>query len=264
LLAQSLVKPDRDPPEVEPLSSTVATVGARANLLLRTAAPLGIVFAFGALLFVWANRGETADVAAKVSQAQATMRDEPSRSSRSTPAEKDDERTPTTPQNDPMALTGERARELASSLSTGTISAIQVVQTRNGQAMVALSENRKSGSAHFILLEKRDDAFHVVRRGSLETKVFRRATWNTELVDVNDDGYEEVLFTGTRAQAFSGYRLVLYAPKNRQQFSVEVETKGKNPVRALWSENLMKGNGSVYRRLLTRRANQMLSKAKIH
>ena len=259
LLAHSLVKPDRDPPEADPLSSTVATVGARANLLLRAAAPLGIVFAFGALLFVWANRGETADMAAESAQTHASVRDEPIRAGESKTVEKPD--NPAT-KTESQGLSSERARQLATSLTTGTISAIQVVQTKNGQAMVALSENGKRGGAHYVQLERRDDAFHVSKRGSLETKAFKHATWTSERIDVNDDGFDEVLFTGTQAPSFSGYRLVLYAPKSSQVFSVEVETKGKNPVRALWSENLMKGNGSVYRRLLTKRANQMLSKPK--
>jgi hypothetical protein len=262
LLAHSLVRPDRDPPEADPLSSTVATVGARANLLLRAAAPIGIVFAFGALLFVWANRGETADIAAESAQTHAVVRDEPSRSGESKTVAKTDNDVPPT-KTDSQVFSGERARQIATSLTTGTISAIQVVQTRSGQAMVALSENGKKGGAHYVLLERRDDAFHVATRGSLETKAFKHATWTSERIDVNDDGFDEVLFTGTRAHSFSGYRLVLYSPKSRQVFSLEVETKGKSPVRALWSENLMKGNGSVYRRLLTKRANQMLVKTKI-
>ena len=262
LLAHSLVRPDRDPPEADPLSSTVATVGARANLLLRAAAPIGIVFAFGALLFVWANRGETADIAAESAQTHAVVRDEPSRSGESKTVAKTDNDVPPT-KTDSQVLSGERARQIATTLTTGTISAIQVVQTRSGQAMVALSENGKKGGAHYVLLERRDDAFHVATRGSLETKAFKHATWTSERIDVNDDGFDEVLFTGTRAHSFSGYRLVLYSPKSRQVFSLEVETKGKSPVRALWSENLMKGNGSVYRRLLTKRANQMLVKTKI-
>jgi hypothetical protein len=125
--------------------------------------------------------------------------------------------------------------------------------------MVALSNSKKAG-AQFVSLEQRGNAFQVVKRGSLETADFKSATWISERVDVNDDGYEEVLFTGTQAQSVAGYRLVLYVPKNQQLFSLEVETKGRRPVRALWSANLLKGNGSVYRELLTRRANAMLAK----
>ena len=260
LLAHSLVRPDRDPPEVEPLSSTVASVGARANLVLRAAAPLGIVLAFGALLFVWANRGETAiDMAAKAVQAQATLPATPN-STKSIPAEKPVEKVQPAPKSEAPVLSSERAHQLAAALNAGTIKSIQVVQTKSGPVMVALNDPGKKGGAQFVLMERRDDAFHISKRGPLETKDFKRATWTSERVDVNEDGFEEVLFTGTQAHSFSGYRLVLYSPKSRQVFSLEVETKGKRPMRALWSANLLKGNGSIYRKLLTQRANQMLVK----
>lgn len=261
ILAHSLVKPDRDPPDVEPLSSTVATVGAKANLLLRSAAPLGIVLAFGALLFVWANRGETAlDTAANAAQMRASVPEiapAPELKPTRKPAENKAPRA--TPDS---TLSNERARELASSFTPGTISSVQVVQIKSGPAMVALSNRGKRGGSQYISLETRDDAFHVVKRGSLETENFKRALWTSERIDVNEDGYEEVLFTGTQPQSISGYRLVLYVPRSRQLFSVEVETKGKRPVRALWSANLLKGNGSIYRKLLTQRANQILVKPK--
>jgi serine/threonine protein kinase len=264
LLAQSLVRPDCDPPVIEPLSSTVASVGTRANVVLRAAAPLGIVFAFGALLLVWANRGETADLAAEASdavQAHASLQDrfpgsERAESVHQSVAPKDLLRS-----KDDVGIPTERAHKLAASLTPGTISSIQVVQTKTGPTMVALSNGKKTG-AQFVSLEQRGNAFHVVKRGLLETAEFKRASWISERVDVNDDGYEEVLFTGTQAQSVAGYRLVLYVPKNQQLFSLEVETKGKRPVRALWSANLLKGNGSVYRQLLTRRANAMLVKKK--
>jgi hypothetical protein len=40
-----------------------------------------------------------------------------------------------------------------------------------------------------------------------------------------------------------------------------VETKGKNPERALWSSNLLKAKQSLYRELLRQRANGLLAKA---
>jgi len=265
LLAQSLLRPDCEPPEMEPLSSTVASVGARANLVLRAAAPLGIVLAFGALLFVWANRGETADIAATTSetaQAHETFQDSPTPGESTEPVRKLVGKTETVASHHDSSLQGDRARRVAASLTPGTISSVQVVQTKSGPTMVALSRSGKKLGAQFVSLEQRGDAFRVVKRGSLETANFKHATWTSERVDANDDGYEEVLFTGTQAQSVSGYRLVLYVPKNRQLFSLEVETKGKRPVRALWSANLLKGNGSVYRALLTRRANAMLAKKK--
>jgi serine/threonine protein kinase len=265
MLERSLTRPDRDIPEVEPLSSTVATVGAKANILLRAAAPLGIVLAFGALLFVWANRGETApdsaalNAVAKSATASASL---PAPVA-ATPAVTKAPEVSRQPKTQTVAgLSAIGARQVISSLVPGTISSMQVVQTKSGPAMIAVSEARKSGTTHFFTLEKRGDAFRVTSKGELDTKEFRGATWNSERIDVDEDGADEVLFVGSRANSMSGYRLVLYAPKTHKIYALTVETKGRRPIRAEWSANLLKANQTPYRDLLRQRVNSMLAKSK--
>ncbi|MGH8525158.1 MAG: serine/threonine-protein kinase, partial [Gammaproteobacteria bacterium] len=264
MLAKSLTRPDRDVPEVYPLSATVATVGARANFVLRAAAPIGIVFAFGALLLVWANRRETAPGLADAGKAaQAAVGVAAPASERPGEAKTQDTTTLRTPKAQTVAgLSTVSPRQVISTLVPGTIASMQVVQTRSGLAMVALSEGRKTGTTHFFALEKRGDAYRVSNRGQLDTTDFRRAYWTSEKVDVDEDGYDEVLFTGTRAESLSGYRLVLYVPKSHKTYSLLVETRGRKPLRALWSANLLKANQTRYRDLLRRRVNGMLAKAK--
>jgi predicted Ser/Thr protein kinase len=267
MLAKSLTRPDRDVPEVYPLAATVASVGARANLVLRAAAPIGIVLAFGALLLVWANIGETAPGRAAVGHAgkvaQAAVGVTAPVGERADEAKTQDTTTPQTPKPQTVAgLSAVTPRQVISTLVPGTISSMHLVQTKSGLAMVALSEGRKTGTTHFFALEKRGDAYRVSNRGQLDTTDFRRAYWTSEKVDVDQDGYDEVLFTGTRAESLSGYRLVLYVPKTHKTYFLMVETKGRRPLRALWSANLLKANQTRYRDLLRQRVNGMLAKAK--
>jgi serine/threonine protein kinase len=270
MLAKSLTRADLDRPEIEPLSSTVAAVASNTNLILRAAAPLGIVLAFGALLLVWADRGETAaDLAAAVDASKATqtaMRSNVSNEGNNETPEKEVKKSGAAVERQTKAqsvasLSPERARQVVASLAPGTIKNIQVVKSKSGTAMVALSEGRKAGNTHFVALEKSGDAFRVASRGQLDTSEFRRAKWTSERVDADEDGHDEVLFTGTNAQSVSGYRLVLYVPRTQQVFSLRVETKGKRPERALWSSNLLKAKQSLYRELLRQRANGLLAKA---
>ncbi len=269
LLAKSLTRPDHERPEVEPLSSTVAAVATRTNLLLRAAAPLGIVLAFGALLFVWAGRGETAEDSKLTTDlgnaTEASMHaSTPITETVSTQPRSDQTRVVIQPKVQSFpSLSPERARQVLSSLSAGTISNIQVVNTKSGQVLVALNERAKNGMTLFVTMEKRGDAFRVANRGQLDTTEFRRAKWTSQRVDVDDDGYPEVLFTGTNSNSASGYRLVLYVPKSDQIYSLRVETKNRKPVRATWSANLLKSNQSRYRSLLKQKANEMLARNKV-
>jgi hypothetical protein len=137
------------------------------------------------------------------------------------------------------------------------VATVQVVQTKSGIGMVAINEARVAGKTDFFALEKRGETFHIAGRGRLDTNDFRRANWATEKMDVDGDGYEEVLFTGTHADTVAGYRLVLYVPRTRQTYSLQVETEGRRAVRALWSANLLKTK-SPYRELLKKKGNALL------
>lgn len=268
MLAKSLTRPDRDLPEVEPLSSTVATVGARANLLLRAGAPLGIVLAFGALLFVWAGRGETAPDSGTVAEvgraAQATLGATKTRDLSSIKTEDVSETRNNSQPQTVAALPAVNTREAFASLSSvpGNVAGLQVVKTSGGQVMVGLSTGQKNDGANFFTLERKGDAFRMGTHGPLDDRHFRRASWTSEKVDGDDDGYQEVLFTGAHAKAFAGYKLVLYVPKTHSIYSLTVETKGQRPLKAMWSANLLKGDQEKYRNLLRRRANSILAKAK--
>ena len=256
MLTKSLTRSGPERLETDPLAFTVASVSAKANLVLRAAAPLGVLFAFGALLYVWANRSEASPTTVRTitqatEESQAAFRAATGKSE--SPKKKDQAEKISAPPVD----SSDRTREIAAALDSRVLD-VQVVQTRSGSAMVAVSRTRSSAEAQFISLEQRGDSYRVVKKGQLDTDGFRRASWTSETVDVDEDGFEEVLFIGTRAKRVSGYRLVLYVPKSRQAFSLEVETERKRPVRALWSANLLKGNQTRFRRLLTERANAML------
>jgi len=262
MLTKSLSRPERELPEADPLASTVASVSAKANLVLRAAAPLGIVFAFGALLYVWANRGEESSTATETISKTAEQSTAALLAARkkieSTTLRKEVQSHEPVKSGDSNS---ERVRDLSSGLGA-KIAQVRLVQSRSGAALVAISQSQ-NGKAQFLNLEQRGDAYHIVKRGPLDTDAFRRASWSAETLDLDDDGFDEVLFIGTRAHRLSGYRLVLYVPKTRQTFSVEVETKGKRPVRALWSANLLKGNQRRIRRLMTERANALLAQTSL-
>lgn len=264
LLAKSLQRPPRDIPEVDPLSATVAAVGAGTNLVLRAVAPLGIVFAFGALLFAWANRGETASqlktVAETSDSTQAGLQSSlPGSKTKTTATKKVDTALKAAT---PPAVSIDRARQLATSAAHGEVAGVQVVQTKSGAAMVAIDEEKKTGRARFFSLEKRGHGYQVVTRGPLDTTEFSRADWSAEKVDGDSDGYHEVLFTGANAKA-AGYRLVLFVPKTHETYSLRVETSGKRrTLRTVWSDNILRSGKGQYRDLLRQKANGLLAKNK--
>lgn len=253
MLAKSLTQPSRQLPEPEPLSATVAALAARSSMFFRIGAPLALVMAFGALLLVWANSGESAPPASTTSSAltfptptlkeaidPGISRSEPSRllAAYKTPA-----------------ITTERARSVVAALSPhGAIGNVKILNTVSGPALVAIHEERKAGTTHFFIVQKRARRFLITDRGALDVPAFRHAIWDTETVDADADGFDDVLFTGSSGER-AGYRLVLYVPRSKSSYALTVETRGRKILRTIWSPNLRPAASLPYRNILRKKAN---------
>src|SRR5919202_680679 len=60
LLERSIVVPEREPEEIQPFASTLASVASRRSVVFRAITPLFMIAALGLLFFVWGRSGETA------------------------------------------------------------------------------------------------------------------------------------------------------------------------------------------------------------
>ena len=269
LLERSLVRPQREVPEVDPFSSTMAVVAKRSSIIFRLAAPLATVIFFGALLFVWGGSSESvpkpADLVTAADQSATAY------ASLGTPRNGQGKLIPTpavargsmiSDSESPAAapLDFDRARKIAARVSRD-VSDVQILQTRFGAFLVGINEQPKTGDSQFFVMEKRSGAFRLLARGQLDNKNFRGGEWTADRVDADGDNYDEVLFTGLgRSGRTYHHRFVLYVPKERHTYVLEVETKGRNtPPKAVWSKNLLSANGAYYRRLLRARANMAIA-----
>ncbi len=79
-----------------------------------------------------------------------------------------------------------------------------------------------------------------------------------EAVDLDGDGYDEVLCTGKGpgTEDTPGRRYVLYVPRARQTYSLHVapDDNAANMLRATWSPNALSGTAQPFRLALRQRA----------
>ena len=113
------------------------------------------------------------------------------------------------------------------------------------------------------MLEKRNNKYKVTAEGSLDTEGFRRATWSSELVDADEDGYPEVIFSGkdsddNRLQR----RLILYVPNENRSYSMLMngETTPRGTPRITWLSNAAGTNAAAYRTALRQKAKAIVGK----
>jgi len=266
LLERSLVRTDTVP-DMEPLSAMVAAADAGRNLLFRVGAPLFLVTTFGALL-AWGYTGESApdpripNNALPVASSQVHM----------TPVSWRNEVAPTggaTASSESPApveqLTLAQARKIASKFARGGVGDLEIVDTDSGPAIVVVNSQRKAGTTNFLLLQKRDGKFRQTGSGKLDAEGFTHASWNAELVDADEDGYQELLFSGKDpAENRSVRRFILFVPNDRRTYSMQMtgETTPRGTPRIQWLSNAAGTDAAVYRTALRQKARAIVSKKK--
>jgi len=264
LLERSLVRTDTVP-DMEPLSAMVAAADAGRNLLFRVGAPLFLVTTFGALL-AWGYTGESApdpripNNALPVASSQVHM----------TPVSWRNEVAPTggaTASSESPArveqLSLDQARKIASKFARGGVGDLEIVDTDSGPAIVVVNSQRKAGTTNFLLLQKRDGKFRQTGSGKLDAEGFTHASWNAELVDADEDGYQELLFSGKDpAENRSVRRFILFVPNDRRTYSMQMtgETTPRGTPRIQWLSNAAGTDAAVYRTALRQKARAIVSK----
>ncbi|HKE56554.1 MAG TPA: serine/threonine-protein kinase [Pyrinomonadaceae bacterium] len=266
LLERSLSQPDRTLPDIEPLSSTVAALSPGRSVVFRVGAPLTLVVMFGALL-AWGYTGETASQLKPEMVTNATMSSSPQvqwtpaayhgdAPVRSLPGGSEERAKPD-------RLTLAQARKIAARFAQGTLGAVQIVDTDGGPAIVAVNNERKVGKTTYFALEKRNNRYRVVAQGPLDLLGFRGALWSSEIVDAEEDGYPDVLFSGRDAKDNRTQRqLVLFVPNDRRTFTMRMsgETNASGTPRITWLANAAGTDAAPYRTLMRQKAKALVGK----
>ena len=268
LLERSLVRPERTLPDIEPMSSMVAAASPGRGILFRVGAPLVLVTTFGVLL-AWGYTGESAPEprllkevspvnAAQVQMTPVSWRSESPVASKTAETRPETETPPVVEQ-----LSLDQARKLASKFVTGVIGNVTVVDTDNGPAVVAVNHQRRAGKTNFFMLEKRNGKYRMTAQQPLDAQGFRHANWTAELVDADEDGFQELLFSGRDSSEVRNLRrLALFVPNYKRTYTMQMtgETTARGTPRIEWLSNAAGTEAAAYRTALRQKARAIVAK----
>ncbi|MBV9210150.1 MAG: serine/threonine protein kinase [Acidobacteria bacterium] len=270
LLQRSLTRPDVDVPDAEPFASTVAALSNRPGILFRALTPLFLIAVLGTLLFVWGQSvTDNAPQAATMSQAallpsqpsNATETSEPANSAPANPASAPAQNmsAPVTAASfapeDTLSL--DAARRIVSTVSHHSIAEVRVVRFGRETAIAAIHDEHETGTTHLFMMQKQNGQYRVTGRALLDKPDFRGAGWTFESMDVDGDGYDEVLCTGTKGKRSAATtRLLLYVPRTREAYSLrrEPDARAAGKPHITLSANALTPEAAPYRALLQQRA----------
>jgi hypothetical protein len=160
-------------------------------------------------------------------------------------------------------LSLEQARKIAAKFVRGSLGAMEIVETDAGPAIVAVNNQRRAGTSSFVLLEKRNGKYALSAQGRLDNLGFTHANWSTELVDADEDGYQELLFSGKdSSESRSLRRLILFVPNEKRTYSMQMtgETTSSGTPRIQWLSNATGTEAAAYRTALRQKARLIVSK----
>ena len=270
MLERSVAQPERTLPDIEPMSAMVAAADAGRSILFRVGAPLVLVTTFGALL-AWGYTGQSApefnlpNSALPVAASQVEMTPAMWRSNTAQPASvmntSDVRPVPVSVEQ----LTFDQARRIAGRFVRGSLGPVEIVDTDTGPAIVAINNQRKAGTSSFVLIEKRDGKYRLSAQGRLDTNGFSHANWSAELVDADEDGYQELLFSGKdSAETRNLRRLVLFVPNEKRTYSMQMtgEKTSSGTPRIQWLSNAAGTDAAPYRTALRHKARAIVAKAR--
>ena len=266
LLERSLVQTERTLPDMEPLSAMVAAADAGRSVVFRVGAPLVLVTTFSALL-AWGYTGQSASVpripksALPVAASQVQMTPVSWRNSDASPTG-----GVTKPRENPAPvdqLSLEQARKIAARFARGSVGDLEIVDTDSGPAIVVVNNQRKSGNTNFLLVQRRNGKYQLAAQGRLDMERFKHASWSSELVDADEDGYPELLFSGKdSSEGRNLRRLVLFVPNDKRTYSMQMtgETTARGTPRIQWLSNAAGSDAAAYRTALRQKARSIVAR----
>ena len=267
LLERSLLRPEGPNMPADPMSSMVAATDAGRGLLFRVGAPTILVTIFSALL-VWGYTGGQSATEPRIPNnalpvAATQARWNPAPWNNDSPAPSGGTTAPRENPKPVEQLSFQQARKIAARFASGVVGDLEIVDTESGPSIVVVNNQRKAGTTNFLVLQKRDGKFRISAQGRLDAKGFSHASWNAELVDADEDGFPELLFTGKNSSDDRNLRrLVLFVPNDKRTYSMQMtgETTPRGTPRIQWLSNAAGADAAVYRTTLRQKARLMIKK----
>jgi hypothetical protein len=114
-----------------------------------------------------------------------------------------------------------------------------------------------------MLLQRRDGKYRLSAQGKLDTEGFSHATWGAELVDADEDGYPELLFSGRDStENHTLRRLILFVPNDKRTYSMQMtgESTPRGTPRIQWLSNAAGADAAAYRTALRQKARSLVTK----
>jgi tRNA A-37 threonylcarbamoyl transferase component Bud32 len=235
--------------ETEPFATTIGALNAGRYTFTRVTTLFAVLAMIFTVAVAWSAR------ASQTGALEEAARDPSVMTSALLPRKPHAIRRPSAP-----TLTREGAWRIAASVTSSRVEDVRVLGSGAGQLVAAVASDPSDAATSLFIIE-RDGArasYTVTKRVSLDVEGFRGAEWTEEVVDLDGDGYDEVLCAGAEPSdgGPESRRYVVYTPRKRETYSLHLapDSTGAHALRATWSPNTQGRDAQLFRYALRQRA----------
>ena len=128
---------------------------------------------------------------------------------------------------------------------------MQIIKTPKDTALVCIHNMIEMGKTHMFAVERPNlnSQWEITARVSLDTPDFHGANWTFEPQDVDNDGFEDVIFHGANADD-TARKVLIYVPRTRQNYWITETGDAGGKFTDLLSPNAETANSKVIRAAL--------------
>jgi hypothetical protein len=131
-----------------------------------------------------------------------------------------------------------------------------VIHGPKGDQIVTVNDDKRTGASSLSVMERHGKTFNLVHQAPLDMADFHAQHWTVEELDVDGDGYDEVICKGAgEADDPASIRLLMYAPRSRALYALRIQRKREGETRLVtFSPSLRAPSAKFIRGIMLDRA----------
>ncbi len=129
---------------------------------------------------------------------------------------------------------------------------MQIIKTPKDSALVCIHNMIEMGKTHMFAVERpnTDSQWEITARVSLDNEQFHGSNWTFEPQDVDNDGFEDVIFNGVNTEN-NARKVLIYVPRTRQNYWIIAAKDAAGKItNSTLSPNAQTNNAAAIRKAL--------------
>jgi hypothetical protein len=157
---------------------------------------------------------------------------------------------------DPLSRTADPLSRIPDPIPYKPLDETLVIHGPKGDQIVTINDDKRTGASSLAIMERHGKLFNLVHQAPLDMADFHAQQWTVEELDVDGDGYDEVICKGAgEADDPASIRLLMYAPRSRELYALRIQRKRVGePRQVTFSPSLRASSAKFIRGIMLERA----------